>query len=164
MFEAPEKHSGLLWKILPVAVVAFGAILTLMIYLGESGPADNAPLTGILHAGDPDFDWYRKYVQLETRSMKMGQNFAGKRMVTFSGLIDNGGEKTLDVVEVRLTLFNYDDPVFEAIRTPVKPGPYTPAVGSLKQRGFAIYLEDLPGSWLASHAEMELHGFRFQKE
>lgn len=163
MFETSveKKKPNLIWKILPAAVALFGALVALVAYLGPEAPDEQGPLTGVLHKGDPDYQWYSKYVDLESGGIKMGKNFAGKRMVIFSGVIKNGGEKALDVVEVKLTLFNRSDPVYEVVKEAIRPGPYTPPIRSLHDRAFTIYLENIPGEWRASQAEMEIHGFRF---
>jgi hypothetical protein len=91
----------------------------------------------------------------------MGLNFAGKRIVKFAGIVENGGERDIDVVEVKLSFFNYDEVVWETTRTPIRPGPYTPPVRPLSERAFAFYSEEIPEGWKASHAEMSLAGFRF---
>ena len=93
--------------------------------------------------------------------MEMGLNFAGNRIVKFAGTINNGGEKALDIVEVKLAFFNYDELVWETTRTPIRPGPYTPPIPPLSERAFSFYFEKIPERWKASHSEMSLQGFRF---
>ncbi len=164
IFEKPEeRRSKTLWKVLPVAVILLGGAIALFAYFGTTQKVDDGPLTGILREGNPDYGWYRKYVFLEKDSVKikMGQNFAGKRMVMFTGVINNEGEKPLDVVEVKLVFFNYDKPVWETERTPVRPGPYTPPIPPMTKRSFTLYLENVPEGWHASNAEMSISGFRF---
>ncbi len=163
MFETgtQQKKSSLLWKILPAAVAIFAVIVVVIVYLGQDHKAPEGPVTGVFHRGDPDFEWYSKYVGLESRGIKMAKNFAGNRMVIFSGVVKNGGEKTLDTVEVKVTLFNKSEPVFDAVRYAVRPGPYTPPIPSLQDRAFTLYVDDFPSKWEASRAEMEIEGFRF---
>ncbi|MBI4445813.1 MAG: hypothetical protein HY645_07870 [Acidobacteria bacterium] len=152
-----------LWKILPIVTLLVLAVLLGIAYLMEPAPEVPDELTGILRAGDSDYDWYSKYVELRNPLVKMGKNFAGKRMVMFSGIIENNGEKTLDVVEVKLIFFNADVPVWEIIRIPIRPGARhrTPPIEPLEQRGFTLYVEQLPENWQASNAEMAISGFRF---
>ncbi|MFQ5738552.1 MAG: hypothetical protein ACE5JX_06030 [Acidobacteriota bacterium] len=163
MFETRPKRDSTLWKVLPLGALLFGALVLFFVYLGRSQQTSHEPLTGILREPSPDYRWYSKYVTLEKGGIKMGKNFAGKRMVMFAGVVDNGGEKSLDVVEVKLTLFNHDEPVWSAVRVPIRPGPYTRPIPPLQKRGFTLYLEDIPGTWRATNAEMEISGFRFQK-
>ncbi len=91
----------------------------------------------------------------------MGKNFAGNRFVIFSAIIENKGERTVDVVEVELSFFNYDKLISSVIRTPLRPGPYTPPIQTFEKRVFTLYVEDLPPNWLAQNAEIAFHGFRF---
>ncbi len=163
MFEsaARERKPRFPWWVLPLAVVVLGGIVAAFSYFGAINRPPAGPLTGVLHAPDPDYHWYSKYVRLESRGIKLGKNFAGKRMVIFSGVVHNEGERILDVVQVKLTLFNHDEAVYEVVKEALRPGPYTPPLPSLQDRAFTIYLEDIPGQWRASNAEMEITGFRF---
>ncbi|MDA2936958.1 hypothetical protein MYX75_01675 [Acidobacteria bacterium AH-259-A15] len=166
MFEAQEKQgprSPIFWKILVVSVFLFVGLAVLLVFTLEPGAKNKVELTGVLRGGDPDYQWYGKYVKLKNPQIKMTRNFAGNRMVIFSGIIENNGEKTLDAVEVELNFFNYDQLVLKTTRTPIRPGPgtYTPPIEPLEQRGFTLYMENFPEDWLASRAEMAIHGFRF---
>jgi hypothetical protein len=117
----------------------------------------------LVRTGDPDFEWYKEYVELREPKIQMGLNFAGNRIVMLSGIIENGGERSLDVVELKVVFFNYEEPVWETARTPIRPGPYTPPIPPLSSRGFSFYIEKIPEKWMSSHAEMSIHGFRFQE-
>ncbi|GAB4111957.1 MAG: hypothetical protein Kow001_13680 [Acidobacteriota bacterium] len=150
------------WKFLPVAVALAAGIAALVVYLGRSGAAPPEELSGVLRAGDPNFEWYSKYVELVSPKIEMGLNFAGNRILILSGVIRNQGEKVLDVVEIKVVFFNYENPVQETVRVPIRPGPYTPPIPPLSDRAFSFYIEKLPEGWLASHAEMSIHGFRFK--
>ena len=164
MFEtSPGSRSGLFWKVMVGVGLTVGAVAAAAIALYEPEPEEPAkPLVGILHKGDPDYSWYRQHLELRDPRVKIAKNLAGKRMVIFSGVLENNGEKALDVVEVKLAFFNYDEHVWDTVRTPVRPGRYTPPVKSLSQRGFTLYVQDVPKGWLASHAEMDIDGFRFK--
>ena len=164
MFETPTRsRTGLFWKVMLGVGFAVGAAAVAAITFYESEPEEPAkPLTGILHRGDPDYDWYREHLDLKNTRKRMAKNLAGKRMAIFSGVVENNGEKTLDVVEVKLAFFNYDKHVWDTVRTPIRPGRYTPPIDSLSQRGFTLAVQDIPKGWLATHAEMDIHGFRFK--
>jgi len=164
MFETPTgRRTGLFWKVILGVGFAVGAAAAAAIAFYEPQPEEPAkPLTGILHQGDPDYDWYREHLDLKNQRKQMAKNMAGNRMAIFSGVVENNGEKTLDVVEVKLAFFNYDKYVWHTVRTPVRPGRYSPPVNSLSQRGFTLSVQDIPEGWLAIHAEMDIHGFRFK--
>lgn len=164
-FKEPEKSRSTLWKVLPLALLVFAGLVGLVLFFSyqtESKPAD---LTGVIREGHPDFDWYRKYVKLDPANQKiqLGQNYLGDKVVMFSGLIENGGEKTLDVVEVKLVLFNYQKPVWETTRTPIRPDGRMEPIPSLGKRSFSLYVETLPEAWDAGQAEMWITGFRFKR-
>jgi len=159
--ESARTERSLLWKVLPVAVLAVAALVAGVLYLGRTSDQEEPALAGIVRAGNPDFEWYGKYIELVDPKIQMGLNFAGNRVVMFSGIIKNGGERTLDVVELKVVLFNYDEPVREELRTPIRPGPYTPPIPSMTERPFSFYIEKIPRDWKSSHAEMSISGFRF---
>lgn len=164
-----SSSTPLLWKILPVALLIFGTIAAIIFYVTQESPSDEGKspadeITGILTEGDPQFERYRQNVELIEQNIQMGLNFAGNRIVMVSGVIENRGERELDVVRVKLTFFNYEEPIHEIIRTPVQPGPYISSVSPLGQTPFDFYVEEIPEGWLASTAEMTIHGFRFADE
>ena len=137
------------------------AVTGLLLFSLQQGVQEEAPLIGILHAGDPDYDWYGKYMGLDNPQVKMGKNFAGNRFVIFSAIIENHGERTVDGVEVQLSFFNYDELISSVIRTPLRPGTYTPPIRTFEKRGFTISVEGIPPNWLAQNAEIAIHGLRF---
>ena len=168
MFEdikEPKNSRSMLWKVLPLAVLVFAAIVGVAVYFSYKAESQPPDLTGVIRKGHPDFDWYSKYVMLnaENQKIKLGQNYLGDKVVMFSGLIENGGEKTLDVVEVKLVLFNYEKPVWETVRTPIRPDGRMEPIPPLGKRSFSLYVETLPAAWDAGQAEMWITGFRFKK-
>ncbi len=165
MFESEDKpRSPHFWRIIAIAVVLFVAITGLLMFFLQQGVQEEAPLTGILHAGDPDYDWYGKYMDLESPQVQMSKSLSGNRLVIFSAIIENNGERAVDVVEVELSFFNYDTRISSVIRTPLRPGTYTPPIRTFEKRGFTLYVEDLPPNWLAQSAEIAILGFRFVTE
>ena len=168
MFEQTNvktTNRAFLWKALALAALVFAAIIVFFVYFGFTKPTNPAPLTGVLRAGDPNFEWYKKYVTIDasTQKIQLAENMAGDRIVTFSGVIKNSGEKPLDVVELKLTLFNYEKPVWEGVRTPIRPDGQNSVIMPLEERRFALYVEALPQAWNAGQAEMWINGFRFAK-
>jgi hypothetical protein len=162
VFESEDKpRSPHFWQIIVIAAILFVAVTGLLLFLLQQGVQEEAPLTGILHAGDPDYDWYGKYMGLENPRVKLGKNFAGNRFVIFSAIIENNGERTVDVVEVELSFFNYDELISSVIRTPLRPGAYAKPIQTFEKRVFTILVEGIPSNWLAQNAEIAIHGLRF---
>ena len=162
MFESPQSSpSGLGPKTLLLAGGIFGLGLGIVVYLNQSSRQTPRPLTGVARAGDRDFQRYSPLVSVES-NIKMGKSFSGQRTVIFAGAITNRSERPLDVIEVKLTLFNAAEPVFDTLRTPIRPGPYTPAIGPGETRGLTLYLDTFPREWMTSRAEMTLNGLRLE--
>ena len=160
MFEAPRpKNLGLRLKIVLITGCLLGASLGIVVYLNQNAQEKPAPLKGVARAQDNDFLRYSPLIPIES-NIKMGKSFRGKRTVIFAGAVTNNSERLLDVIEVKLTLFNANEPVFGTIRTPIQPGRYTPPIGLGETRGFTLYLEKFPRTWLASRAEITLNGLR----
>ncbi len=147
---------------LPLAVVVAVLGLAILVYATRGPGEAHRPLEGVLRAGAGGFERHSESVVLEDRGIKMVKNFTGKRMVMFAGAVANHNDRPVDVVEIKLILFNAHEAVFEYTRTPISPGPYTPPILSGETRGFTVYLEDFPKSWWASRAEMEISGIRFE--
>lgn len=166
MFERSrtERNSPRALYLVVAAVLAVG-VAGLLYYLYEPpAPAKDGPLEGILRAGDSRFAQYRPYIDLVDTKIQMGLNFARKRILMVSAVVENRGDRPVDVVEVKLLFFNYDKPVGESIHTPIRPGPYTPPIEPRGRRAISFYVEEFPKGWMASHAELELSGFRFATE
>lgn len=148
-------------KFMPVALAVFVALIVGAIYLSQQSHPPLEKLEGVLHEEDLDFEWYQQYLELKNPKIQMGLNYAGNRIVMFSGVISNQGERTIDVVELKIVFFNYDELLLETHRTPLRPSPYTPPIPQLSERVFNFYVERIPEGWKSSHAEMSISGFRF---
>ena len=149
------------WKILvPVGLAAI-LLAGVVIFMHDPKPQVREELTGVLREGDSDYGWYREHVSLTGPRLQMAKNIAGNRMAVFSATIENQGEKALDVVEMKMVFFNYDEPVWETTRTPIRPGVYTAPIQPMKKRSFTLYIQDLPRGWMSTRAEMDINGFRF---
>jgi len=159
--ESQEKNKHPLWKFIPIAVVIFGILVGVAVYLSEPTEEESEVLTGIVRSGNTEFEWYTDYLKLKDPKIQMGLNFAGNRILMISGMVENNGERSIDVVEVKVTLFNYEEPVADEIRIPVKPGPYSPPIAPLTNRAINFFVETMPEDWKSSHAEIEIVGFRF---
>ncbi len=167
MFESETSpRSPHFWRIILISVLLFVSVIGLLLFFLQQGTQEAAPLTGIFRGGDPYFEWYDKYIELNNPQVKMSSSFSGNRLVLLSGVIENKGEKTLDVVEVELSLYNYNEPIAKITRTPIRPGSgtRTPPLQTFEKRGFTLFVEEIPEGWLAQHAELAIHGFRFLAE
>ncbi len=162
--QRPEKSTGPLKKILPfVALAAAGLVAAILLFV-PGAPTPATQLDGMLRAGDSTYDWYVRNLKLDQTQTSLATNLSGSRAVVFSGVLHNLGEKTLDAVELKLTLFNYQKSVWESVRTALRPGGRMEAIKPLESRRLSLYVEDLPRNWFSNHAEIEIHGIRFIAE
>lgn len=130
------------------------------VYFSHTGQSDPDELTGIVRAGDLEYEAYKGNVILKNSRIQMGLNFNRKRVVMFSGEIENRGDKTVDVVELRIMYFNYEELIDTVIRTPLRPGPYSKAIEPLTSGTYNFYIEDFPGRWKGGECEVYINGFR----
>ena len=165
MFEhnPDEKKSGLRKVVVPALAVLVLALAG-YIYFSHTGQSSVEELTGVLREGDPGYEAYKDLVGLKGSRIQMGLNFNRKRVVMFSGEIENRGDKVLDVVELRIMYFNYEELIDTVLKTPIRPGPYTKAIPPLTSGPYNFYIEEFPGRWKGSECEVYINGFRFAEE
>lgn len=162
MFEEiqPEKSRSLpLTRVFPIVglvLIALVAGVALLVPRKEAA----GELKGILSESDPGFADYQSDLSIQDSKLSLTRNLAGANAIVASGLLTNEGNRSVDVVQVRVMLFNGRQKLWETVKTPVRPselGPLRP----LEERRFTLYVEGLPEDWRRSTAEMEISGFRF---
>lgn len=163
MFEQTDQTQGssnarkvLVLLFLPAIVVVAGYV-----FFTHTSPTSVNELTGILREGDPEYEAYKELVVLKNSRIQMGLNFNRKRVVMFSGEIENRGDRTLDVVELKIMYFNYEEHIDTVFKIPIRPGPYTKPVEPLTSGSYNFYIEDFPNRWKGSECEVYINGFRF---
>lgn len=165
MFEhTPEEgRSGLRKFILPAFLIVI-LISVGYVYFSHTGHSSMEELSGILHEGDPDYEGYKELVKLRNSKIQMGLNLNRKRVVMFSGEIENRGDRTIDVIQLRIMYFNYEEHIDTVIKTPLRPGPYMKVINPLTSGPYNFYIEEFPGRWKGGECEVYIHGFRFAEE
>ena len=163
MFEEKAPQSSINLKLLlPLVAVLALTVFGAFIYLSpQPPPRADQELPGILRSGHPEFDQYLEFLKLADTKVSLALSFSGNRSVIFSGRVHNLGRRSLDAVEVKLTLFNFEEAVWDTTRTVYRPSPSNNPIRPFQKRRLSLYLEDLPKEWESSHAEIEIHGFRF---
>lgn len=161
MFEnTREKGKPGYGKYILSALLAIGLISVGYVYFSHTGQSSVGKLSGIVREGDSAYEDYKGNVKLKNSKIQMGLNFNRKRVVMFSGEIENRGDRTIDVVELRIMYFNYEEFIDAVIKTPLRPGPYTKAIEPLTSGPYNFYIEDFPGRWKGSECEVYINGFR----
>lgn len=156
-----EERRPRLKKFLLIALPAVVLLAAGYVLLTHTGQTSVEDLEGILREGDPGFEDYIDLVTLKNSRIQMGLNFNRKRVVMFSGEIENRGDKILDVVELKIMYFNYEELIDTVYKTPIRPGPYTQPIEPLTSEGYNFYIEEFPGRWKGSECEVYINGFRF---
>ncbi|MEE2839306.1 MAG: hypothetical protein VYC91_02140, partial [Acidobacteriota bacterium] len=88
MFKAQVAgRSSHFWKFIIASAALLAVVLSIVVFLLQQSGSDQTPLTGILREGDPDYQWYQKYIRLKEPQVKMTSSFSGNRLVLFSAII-----------------------------------------------------------------------------
>jgi hypothetical protein len=127
---------------------------------GTSGPV---VVPGMLRPGDPDFEYYKNKIRLESVRAGLGITFNKNRVALVSGLISNEGDRRLEALELHVTLYDlYDKYSKDRTATPLRPGvglsgPMEP----LEKRTFTIGIEGVEQLWNPRRLEVEITGLKY---
>ncbi len=159
----------------PVTLVTASVIILLMLVgvflairyqkrntpLAASGPI-NVP--GIERAGDPNFEYYKKYVKIENARAGLSITFSKTRVATITGIISNEGDRKLEAVELKVTLYDvYGGVSKEVTRYAVRPGlPPNRPMEPLEKRTFGINIEAVEQMWNPQKVQIEMTGLKYQ--
>ena len=171
-FTSEIKREGrpvTLYITLAVAVVALGAVLLIVRYQkNQPAPKEAGPIVipGMMHAGNPEFEAYKDKVRIENVKASIGIPVAGPRYAIIDGEIMNEGSRSLEAVEMRITLYDvYDNLSKQIIRTPLRPGigvessPMEP----LQRRTFHFGVESVEQLWNPKRVEIEISGLKYKE-
>lgn len=157
---------------LRITIGAFVAVLFLSIFLLYRHYARSLPRTeggrvvieGVARAGDPNFDEYVRNVQINNVKGELWTNFKMDRMAVISGMLSNYGDRRLEAIELKITLFDvYGRNLREHISTPFRPG--VPGVKgpleSLQSHPFSTRIEGIPDFWDPRRVDVQINGLKF---
>jgi hypothetical protein len=119
---------------------------------------------GMVHPGDPNFQYYKGKIRIENARASLGITFSKTRVAFISGIIVNDGDRKLEAVELKITLFDlYNKFSAGATRTPIRPstGFYKP-MEPLERRTFTVGIEAVEQLWDPRHVEIEITGLKYQ--
>ncbi len=148
-------------------VVAAVGIFTYARYQKHIQPAgSSAPVVvpGMLHPGDSNFEYYKNRIRLEDVKAGLGITFNKNRVAIVSGIIYNDGDRKLDALELRVTLYDlYGKFSKSRIATPLRPGTgmYRP-MEPLEKRTFSVALEGVEQLWNPRKVEIEITGLKYE--
>ncbi len=129
-----------------------------------AGPSGPVVVPGMLHAGDPNFEYYKNRIRLQDVKAGLGITFNKNRVAVISGIIYNDGDRKLEALELRVTLYDlYGKFSKSRIATPLRPGTgmYRP-MEPLEKRTFSVSLEAVEQLWNPRKVEIEITGLKYQ--
>ncbi len=165
----PEKSSRSVTFIIAagVLVIALGAIFFLIRHQKNTQPqATGGPvyIPGMVHAGDPDFEYYKSRVRIEDVKASLGISFNKSRIAIISGNIVNDGDRKLEALELHIALFDvYGKLSKDRTATPLRPGigmnkPMEP----LEKRSFTVWIEPIEQLWNPKEVRYEITGLKYK--
>jgi hypothetical protein len=170
-FKSESKQSFSPLTLILAASVFMVAVLGLFFYARYQKqikpPEASGPVVvpGMLRPGNPNFEYYKNKIRIENVKASLGITFSKARVAFISGVIANEGDRKLEALELRITLYDlYDKLSKERIATPLRPGlglnnkPMEP----LEKRTFSVGIESVEQLWNPRRLEIEITGLKYQ--
>jgi hypothetical protein len=160
----------------PVIVIVSVAILLIAIvtayFYARYQSAEHSTATtpgpvvipGMVRSGDPDFEYYKNKIRIENVKASLGITFSKARIAIVSGVVSNEGDRKLEALELRITLYDvYDKLSKERVATPIRPGvglkgPLEP----LEKRTFSVGIESVEQLWNPRRLEVMITGLKYK--
>jgi hypothetical protein len=165
-----KKNSPTLIITGAVLVLILGCIFAYMQY-ERANPAQQGTskiyVPDMLHPGDTDFEYYKTRIRIEDVKGVVQISFNNVRTAKLSGMIVNDGDRTLDALELHITLYDvwgklskertvfalWPNASYIGKRKPIEP---------LEKRHFTIGVESVEYYWDPKQVAYEITGLRYQ--
>jgi hypothetical protein len=171
MLEFSSKSSnasrpGTALTALAILIIAIAAIFFYAQHQKSITPttAGQAVIPGMLRPGDTNFEYYKKYIRIDNVKAALGISFNKARVAFISGIITNEGDRKVEVIELRISLFDAWGKFSKGRTTvPVRPDtmPKRP-MEPLEQRAFSVGIESVEQYWDPKKVEIEITGLKYQ--
>jgi hypothetical protein len=149
-----------------IALMLVGIFMTARYQRARQPQTASGPIIvpGIVHAPDPNYEYYKKYVKIENARATLSITFSKTRVATVSGIIANEGDRKLEAVELKVTLYDvYGNVSKEVNRYAIRPGlPPNRPMEPLEKRGFGINIESIEQLWNPNKIQIEMVGLKYQ--
>jgi hypothetical protein len=158
-----------LYIALGMLVVLLGAIFFYVRYQHtahpKTGSTINVVVPGLLRPGNTNFEYYKTRIRIENVKASLGISFNNARIAMISGTILNDGDRKLEALEFRITLYDMWGKVSKE-RTAFALRPGAGVIGKpmepLEKRGFSIGVESVEYYWNPKQITYEITGLRYQ--
>ncbi len=172
MVEFTSESQKPVRPVILIATVAVLAVAASLIFfyiryqkrLQPEPAAGPVVVPGMLRAGNTNFEYYKNKIRIENARASLGISFNKTRVAFISGIIVNDGDRKLEALELKITLFDlYHKLSKERITTPLRPGIglYKP-MEPLEKRSFTVGVESIEQLWDPKHVEIEITGLKYQ--
>jgi len=153
---------------LGIFVVLLGGIFLYTRYQRTAQPKGGAGavvVPGLLRAGNTNFEYYKTKIRIENVKATLGLSFNNARIAIIEGTILNDGDRTLEAVELHVTLFDAWGKISkERTAFALRPGigisgkPMSP----LEKRPFTIGVESVEFYWDPKQISYEITGLKYE--
>ena len=154
--------------VLGVLVVLVGGVLLFTRYQHRTRPpsgATSAAVSGLLRAGNTDFEYYKNKIRIENVKATLGISYSNARTAMIQGIIVNDGSRKLEALEMHIILYDMWGKVSkERTAFALRPGSGLNAkpMEPLEKRTFTIGIESVEYYWNPKQIAYEITGLKFQ--
>jgi hypothetical protein len=152
---------------LGVLAILVGGVAFYVHYQHGLRPHPGAPLEppGLVHAGNADFEYYKTRIRFESVTGAIQISLNGGKTATISGIIVNDGDRTLEALELRVTLRDEGGTVLKE-RTnafALRPGTYNyKPLAALERRGFSVSIAGANDDWDPKQISLDITGLKYR--
>lgn len=170
-FTSEEPKSFRSPVIIVSAVILLVAIVAIYFYARHQS-SEHSTVTaqgpivipGMVRPGDPNFEYYKHKIRIESVKASLGITFSKARVAIVSGIVSNEGDRKLEALELKITLYDvYDKLSKERVATPIRPGvglkgPMEP----MEKRTFSVGIESVEQLWNPRRLEVMITGLKYK--
>lgn len=160
--EASESNRTLIIGVAVVAAIVIAALFYVLMRAGGGGNATDDTLQGAIRAGSPQFEEHKAHIVIDDPEATEAKRALGDIVMTLSTTVRNLTGKTLNGLEIRAAVVDYEGkPVKErtAIVIPARIAELPPN----KTLPVNITLDGMKDTDARANIKMEVVGFKFKE-
>jgi hypothetical protein len=159
--EEPESRRTLIIVVAVAAAVVIALFFYLLFRAGSSGGTSEPTLQGAIRAGTPEFEQYRTQVVLDDPEATEAKRPLGDLVMTLKTVVRNLSGKTVNGLEVRAAVVNYEgNPVKQ--RTVVVIPTRRPELPPNRTMEIPVLLEGMSDQDERANIKMEITALKFK--
>ena len=169
-FKFEQRQTAGPKKLIIFALIPIVLFACIALYVRNNPPTPRSTpvvnVSGVMRAGDTNFEYYKTRVRIEDVSASLGINYNHARFATIAGTILNDGDRRLDAVELHVTLYDvWGNLSKERTTFAVRPdGRFNQRpMNALERRSFVVSLEEVEYYWDPKEISVEITGLRYRQ-